>query len=302
MKRTFLCSALMLACSLAAFAADKAPQVRENLLVSTDWLAEHLSDPNLVILHVARNRERYDKEHIPGAHYLAWSDVAVERNGIANEMPDEEALTQLAQRLGIDEKSRIVLYDEEAGISASRGYVAMDVMGLGERAALLDGQFKKWVNEKRPVTSEEPQAEPSTYQPQFDHNKIATFASMKELIDKKRKSPTEAVIIDARSEAQYSGKEPGEGLKRGGHIPGADNVFCMNNVESPENPVFKPAEELQKMYGTAGVEAEKPVVTYCRTGGQASLTYFVLKYLGYEPQMYDGSFSEWSAKADVEVE
>jgi thiosulfate/3-mercaptopyruvate sulfurtransferase len=102
------------------------------------------------------------------------------------------------------------------------------------------------------------------------------------------------VLIDARPVEEYTGTTPGEGIPRGGHIPGASNVFWMQNVVSKENPTLRSAAELRRLYEEAGVQHGRNIVTYCRTGGQASHAYFTLKYLGYEVVMYDGSFFEWS--------
>jgi len=102
------------------------------------------------------------------------------------------------------------------------------------------------------------------------------------------------VLIDARPVDEYTGAKPGDGIPRGGHIPGAANVFWMQNVVSKENPVMRPAAELRRLYEATGVAPDRKVVTYCRTGGQASHAYFTAKYLGYDVVMYDGSFFEWS--------
>ena len=102
------------------------------------------------------------------------------------------------------------------------------------------------------------------------------------------------VLIDARPVDEYTGTKPGEGVPRGGHIPGAANVFWMQNIVSKENPALRSPVELRRLYKEAGVQDGRTIVAYCRTGGQASHAYFTLKYLGYDVVMYDGSFFEWS--------
>jgi thiosulfate/3-mercaptopyruvate sulfurtransferase len=103
-----------------------------------------------------------------------------------------------------------------------------------------------------------------------------------------------AALIDARPVEEYTGAKPGDGVPRGGHIPGAVNVFWRQNLQSRENPVLRSVAELRKLYEEAGALPGRTLVTYCRTGGQASHAYFTLKYLGYDVIMYDGSFFEWS--------
>ena len=109
-------------------------------------------------------------------------------------------------------------------------------------------------------------------------------------------------LVDARPGSQYTGEVPGKGVKRGGHIPGAKNIFWLKNIVGKENPVMRPKSELRKLYETSGISRNKTVIVYCRSGGQASHAYFTLRYLGYDVVMYDGSFFEWSNTEDTKVE
>jgi thiosulfate/3-mercaptopyruvate sulfurtransferase len=115
-------------------------------------------------------------------------------------------------------------------------------------------------------------------------------------------SAPSVALIDARPAEEYSGERPGDGVPRGGHIPGAANLFWMQHVVSRENPLMRPAAELRRLYESAGAAPGRKVVTYCRTGGQASHSYFTAKYLGYDVVMYDGSYFEWSNATDTPVE
>lgn len=288
----------------APVSADAPLRVRESMLVSTQWLADHLKDDKLVILHVAKSREGYDKAHIPGARFLAWSDLAVTRDGVLNEIPAVDVLTATARRLGIDADSRIVLYDEEDAIPAARAYFVMDYLGLGDQTALLDGQFKTWQAEDRPTTAEAPEVTATEWKPKKTHPEIiATLEEMRGLSSAATQPDGQgACMIDARPISNYTGEVPGNGVPRGGHIPGAANVFSGQNVVSDDKPLFRSPEQLREMYAKqGGVKPGEAVVTYCRTGGQASLAYFVTKYLGYDARMYDGSFSQWSSQQDTPV-
>jgi len=119
------------------------------LLVQTGWLAAHLNDSNVVVLHVAPNRTSYDAGHISGARFLPLSDVAVTRNGIPNQLPTVDAMKIAFERVGVGDKSRVVIYGDMSGLFAARAYFALDYLGHGNHAALLDGGLEKWKAEHR---------------------------------------------------------------------------------------------------------------------------------------------------------
>ena len=288
-------SAALLSCSRKpselAQSAPEEPGVRTEMLVSAGWLEGNLGQENLVLLQVADSSADYDKSHIPGALFLRWNDIVVDRDGVTNELPEPEKLTALVQSLGITENSRIVLYDQGEGVQAARAYVTFDYLGLGGVSALLDGQLRKWTAEGRPTNSEVPEVHPSGFVPHFNPAVIASLDEVRKLVES---GETAVCLVDARSPEQYSGKQTGHGSTRGGHIPGAENLPWQLSIVSADYPVLKPADELRKLYSGAGVSPDKPVITYCNTGRTASQDYFVLKYLGYSTRLYDGSFSQWS--------
>jgi len=297
--------ALALAFALPLAVAQKrnaAPRLRASMVVQTEWLASHLEDSNVVVLHVARDRSSYDAGHIPGARFVALRDITVERAGVPNELPPVDQLKTAFERVGVGDRTRVILYGDMQGLLAARAYFTLDHLGQGDRAALLDGGLEKWKSENRPLTREEPQIKPATLTARPNPGILVHFATMKRMSDEAQSANADVVIIDARSLEEYSGQKPGEGVKRGGHIPGAKHVFWMGHLEAKDNPILKPESELRGMYAAVGVRPGKKVVTYCRTGVMASHSYFTLKFLGYEPMMYDGSFIEWSAAADTNVE
>jgi thiosulfate/3-mercaptopyruvate sulfurtransferase len=284
----------------AAFAAPSA--VRTEMLVTTDWLAQHIGDPHLVIIDVAKTRSGYDQQHIPGARLLLWDDLVTVRDGVPNEFPLVEKLADVLRRLGISDQLHIVLYDEEAGLSAARAYVTFDYLGLGEHTALLDGQWKKWRAEERPVSAQVPAVESSTFVPRLRPEVTVPLQVMQDLVwVKSQPTGTGPTIIDARPPEQYTGAEPGEGVSRPGHIPGAAGISWTKNIATADDPVLRPIDELRTLYAGAGVKPDEPVIVYCRTGVQAAHTYFTLRYLGYEAQLYDGSFIEWSKQPSLPV-
>ncbi len=288
--------------SVERTAMERTPSVRTSMLVSTDWLAAHLNDPNLVILHVAKNRQGYDQGHIQGARFVAWSDLAQPRDGVENELPPLADLVQLVRRLGIHNDSRVVVYDEELGVSAARAYVTLDYLGMGDQTALLDGQLTTWKTQGRPLSTCPPTVPASDFVPRARPEVIIHLQQVRDLVQAKMDGvDVHAAIIDARSPANYCGTDPGEGITRGGHIPGAVNVFSNDTLLDTNQPILRPADQLRALYAPANLKPVDQAVTYCRTGGQGSLSYFVLKYLGYDVRLYDGSFSEWSQAADTPV-
>jgi thiosulfate/3-mercaptopyruvate sulfurtransferase len=267
------------------------------LLVQTNWLAAHLNDSNVVVLHVAPNRTSYDAGHIPGARFLPLSDVAVTRDGIPNQLPTVDAMKIAFERVGVGDKSRIVIYGDMSGLFAARAYFALDYLGHGNHAALLDGGLEKWKAEHRVISTAAPAFKAVNLTVKARPELVADLSAMKQIVADKK-----TTLIDARPPDEYSGARAGDGIPRAGHIPGAKNVFWMENLASKDNPVLKPAPEMLAKYEAAGVKRGKNVVVYCRTGVQASHDFFTLKLLGFNPVLYEGSFFEWSNAPGTPVE
>ncbi len=279
------------------------PPVRSEMVVSTDWLAKHLQDPGIIVLHVARERSHYDAGHIPGARFLALNEIVTTVNGVPNELPAAADLEKVFANLGAGDDTRIVLYGEESGLFAARAYFTLDYLGHGERAALLDGGLEKWRAEKRPISTEAPQPKAGRFTAHIQPKVLVQLPMIRDLAHEAATSPSPSVVlIDARPAEDYSGQRSSEGVARPGHIPGAVNVFWMQHLESNQDPSLRPPFDLRKLYQAAGAGPGKKVVTYCRTGIQASHTYFVAKFLGYDVAMYDGSFLEWNRNPDLPVE
>jgi thiosulfate/3-mercaptopyruvate sulfurtransferase len=266
-------------------------KVRSEMLVSTDWLAKHINDPKVFVIHVAADRKHYDDGHLPGARFLSSKEILTTRNGVANELPPVADLQKVFEQLGVGDEGRIVIYGENSGLLAARVYFTLDYLGHGDRAALLDGGIEKWKAEKLMIETQAVKTEPAKFTPRPRPQVVADLNAMRDLswVAANVTAPNVA-IIDARPEEQYLGNQ----TQRSGHIPGAANIYWLSHLVSRENPMMKPSSELSKLYEAAGLKANQKIVTYCNTGMQASHAYFTLKYLGYDVMMYDGSFSEWS--------
>lgn len=288
--------AVVLALAMQTASAQKKqmqPALRAGMVVGTDWLAKHLGDRNLSIIHIAAEKKNYDDGHIPGARFLSIREILVTRNGVANELPPAADLKKTFEKLGIGETGRIIIYGENSGLMAARLYFTLDYLGHGDRAALLDGGLEKWKAEKREVSREDASFQAGAFTPRVRPGAVVEMARVRDLSWQSANiDPAGISLIDARPAAQYSGDDAG-GLQRPGHIPGAVSLYWMQTLTSSESPTLKPVDELRKMYAGAGIKPGDLVVTYCRTGMQASHAYFTARYLGYNVTMYDGSMSEW---------
>lgn len=268
---------------LTAGALCASAAVRSDMLVSTSWLADHLKDPKVVVLHVAANRAGYDAGHIPGARFIAQSEIVVAKNGLPNELPPVADLERVFEAAGVSDDTRVILYSDGSVLPSTRAYFTLDYLGAGSHAALLDGGLQKWTAEKRPVTTEIAMVKAGSFTPKPQAALLADMEAVKGVTMKQGAGMT---LLDARPPADY-GKA---------HIPTALDVDWVQGQVSREDVTLKSEAELRALY--AHVDSSKPVVTYCNSGMQATQAYFTLKYLGYDVKLYDGSMSEWNASGN----
>lgn len=273
-----------------------AAHTTDSLLVSTAWLADRLHDPSLVIIHVG-NRGAYDRGHIPGARFLDYGAFTERRGRLYTELPAPDSLERLLEGIGVSDDSRIILYQpSNHPTMAARLFVTLEYLDLGARTSMLNGGLQAWQAEGRPTSTDSPRVSTGslTVRPRddivVDHGWVATQVE----------TPSVAVL-DARTPEFYTG-EAGITMHafRPGHIPGAGNVPFTTLTDASGR--FKDRATLRTMFAEAGAGPGKRVVTYCHLGQQASLLYFVARYLGYEARMYDGSFEDWSARDDLPVD
>lgn len=278
-----------------------AQKVNKGMIVSTDWLAKNLNA--VVVLHVGQDRKGYDTGHIPNARFLSYSEITTTRDGVPNELAFAENLQKVFTNLGVGNTKKIVLYGEMNGLAAARTFYTLDYLGHSDRIAILDGGLDKWKAEKRKVSTEKFQLQTETFTPKINPKVKITIDEVRDVSwSAINQSPSNFVLIDARPKEEYTGEKSGEGVSRAGHIPGAISVFWLNNhFVSTNNLTLKSEKELRQVYENIGVSSDKTIVVYCRTGGQASHTYFVLRYLGYSVMMYDGSYFEWNKQSDTQI-
>ncbi|HXT62764.1 MAG TPA: sulfurtransferase [Pyrinomonadaceae bacterium] len=276
--------------------AQSETKVRKSMVVSTDWLAIHLNDKSLVLLHVGDKKE-YDAAHIPGAQFIQTSDISTPRgSGLILELPPVDQLKATFEKFGVTDNSRIIVYFGKDWVTpTSRVYFTLDYLGLGDRTSILDGGMPAWIAEKRPVTTEIGSPKTGSFTPRPNPKLVVDAAWVSANVNKPG-----VAILDARDAKFYTGESSGN-MPRAGHIPSAKSIPFGSVVEDATNK-FKSEEALRLIFNQAGVKPKDTIATYCHIGQQASLLYFVAKYLGYDAHLYDGSFDEWSKRPELPVE
>jgi thiosulfate/3-mercaptopyruvate sulfurtransferase len=272
------------------------------VLVSTDWVAEHLNDPNVRLAESNEDVLLYDTGHIPGAVNIDWhADL---NDPLVRDYIGPEQFAELMRRNGITPDTTVVFYGDKNNWWATYAFWVFQLFGH-TNAKVMDGGRMKWVAEGRELTKERPSYPQSDYPvPARDDSKIRAYRD--EVL--KHQSAGKP-LIDVRSPAEYRGEllhmadYPQEGALRGGHIPGARNVPWAR-AANPDG-TFKSADELRAIYEEEqGLKKNDDVIAYCRIGERSSHSWFALKYLlGYDSvRNYDGSWTEWGNAVRVPVE
>lgn len=263
-----------------------------DLLVSTDWLAANLSNPNVRVVDT-RGAARYAEGHIPGAVNLP---VARLDDPTRMSMPlPPDRIAMVFGNAGLANDQTIVLYDDGPGLMSSRLFWVLEYYGH-ERAGILDGGLARWVAENREVTREPTPVQAGTYTPRTQAARLATRDDVKAALGK-----DDVALVDVRSHEEYTGAM--QQAARGGHIPGAKNVDWQAALTGMNVPALKSADELSGMYTAAGATPDKSVITYCQGGMRAAHTYYVLRLLGYDKVAnYSGSWGDWGNDPSLPVE
>ncbi|WP_153396008.1 sulfurtransferase [Ornithinicoccus halotolerans] len=269
-------------------------------LVSTDWLAEHLGEPGLVVLESDEDVLLYDTGHIPGAHKLDWhTDL---NDPLTRDYVQGERFAEVMSARGVTRDSTVVIYGDKNNWWAAYALWVMTLFGH-EDVRLLDGGRTKWVAEGREMTTEAPAVTPSDY-PVVERDD-RTVRAFKDDVMAHLGRP----LVDVRSPGEFSGERlhmpdyPQEGAMRGGHIPGARSVPWARAAN--EDGTFRSREELEAIYQQEqGLDPAEPTVAYCRIGERSSHTWFVLTHLlGFDAvRNYDGSWTEWGNAVGTPVE
>ena len=281
-------------------AVDAASLIKHEVLVSTDWAAQHLGDPSIRIVEVDVDTKAYNEGHMPNAVGWAWDTQLCDT--IQRDIVPKAKLEHLLGASGIDNNTTIILYGDNNNWFAAWAFWQLKIYGHKD-VRLMNGGRKKWIAEGRDLSTDAPSAQTKTYrakEPDF---------SLRAYLPEVQKASGEkaAQLVDVRSPQEFTGEllaPPGlpETCQRGGHVPGARNIPWGKACN--EDGTFKGVEELRRLYQGAGITGEKPVIAYCRIGERSSHTWFVLKYLlGYSNvKNYDGSWTEWGNLVGAQVE
>lgn len=280
------------------------PQDDPKTLVSTDWLAQHLRDPDLRVLDASwflpgsgrDAKAEYQAGHIPGARFFDIDEIADLRSELAHMAPPPEKFISRMRAMGVGDGHQVVVYDGSGLFSAARVWWTFRLMGKKD-VAVLDGGFPKWQAEGREIED----------MPPIVRDRHMTVSRQNQLVKDVTQVAHaaklgEAEIIDARSAARFRGEapEPRQGL-RAGHIPGSTNLPFAEML-NPDG-TMKPPAALKAAFEAIGVDLTKPAITTCGSGVTAAILNLALERIGHRNHaLYDGSWSEWGMYDDLRVE
>lgn len=269
-------------------------------LVTADWLAENLTNPDVRVFEVSVDTGVYERGHIPGAVNLAWHTDLVDT--VRRDIVSSQGLEAILQAAGVTEDTTVVLYGDNNNWFAAWGAWVFDIHGIHD-VKLLDGGRKLWEAEGLPLDTATPEYAASSIDLPDDAAPLrARLVDVLEVVE----GGADVSLVDIRGPKEYSGEifAP-EGVQelsvRAGHIPGAVNFPWGGAVN--EDGTFKSADELKAAFAAIGIDGTKPIITYCRIGERSSHTWFVLsRILGYEVRNYDGSWTEYGNAVGVPID
>ena len=271
-------------------------------LVSTEWVADHLNDPNVRIVESNEDPLLYPSGHIPGAVEVDW--VKDLNDPLRRDYLDKDGFASLASRIGITPDTTVVFYGDKSNWWATYALWVFELFGH-TNAKIMDGGRLKWTTENRELTRDKPSITATSYSaPDRDDSVVRAFRDR--VLDHVNAG---GQLVDVRSPGEYSGETlhmpgyPQEGAIRGGHIPGAQSVPWSRAAN--EDGTFKNSDDLKAIYlEEKGLNPDEPTIAYCRIGERSSHTWFVLKnLLGFQDvRNYDGSWTEWGNSVGVPIE
>ena len=271
------------------------------VLVSTQWVADHLNDPKVRLIEVDVDTSAYDQGHLAGA--AGWNWQTQLQDNVRRDLIDKPTLEKLLSDAGVAADTTVVLYGDNNNWFAAYAFWQLKYYGVKD-VRLMNGGRKKWLEEKRPLTTDAPKMTATSYKATGpDETLRARKEDVFAVLEKKKSG----ALVDVRSVDEFTGKiiaPPGmsETAQRAGHIPGAANIPWSQAAN--EDGTFKSAEQLKALYEGKGVKNDEQTIAYCRIGERSSHTWFVLKYLlGYDNvKNYDGSWTEWGNLVGAPIE
>jgi thiosulfate/3-mercaptopyruvate sulfurtransferase len=276
---------------------------RPDVLVSTDWVATHLTDPSVRIVESNEDVLLYPSGHIPGAVHVDWT--ADLNDQIKRDYIGRAGFEALMSRIGATPTTTVVFYGDKNNWWACYAFWVFQLFGHAH-ACVMDGGRLKWTKEGRPLTRDVPAWPPTKYRAKPRRDAPIRAFQKQVLAHVKAKGQ----LVDVRSPEEYAGTRlhmpdyPNEGALRGGHIPGAKSIPWARAI-NPEDGTFRDAAQLAELYAKSNkLDRTKPTIAYCRIGERSSHTWFALKYLlGFKNvRNYDGSWTEWGNTVGVPIE
>jgi len=272
--------------------------VHPEYLIETDELANIMHDPAVVIID-AEDRRLYQRAHIPGAINIPRLSLADLNTRREKGFPiSQEKAEEVFGSAGIDRDTQVIVYDSGEGPNASGVWFVLRFFGH-EKVRLLNGGFRKWLEERRPVTQEVPRVEKRDFQA-IPHPEMVITSDW--LLKNLKKE--DLLLLDARSFQEYVGEELKGGVARGGHIPGAIHLEWVKVADRKGSKTFKAPSLLEKVFSQRGITRDKEIITYCQTGiGRSTALFFALELLGYKKiRLYTGSWEDWGNDPALPIE
>ena len=276
--------------ALAACSATSTQDEERDVLVSTEWLAEHLDDESLVLLHVAMGHDAMPEE---GATFIDYHAVAIDTDELYTEVPPVPDLEEVFRSVGVSNDNHVIVYGSGSAHLAARVFLTLEYLGHRGRVSVLDGGFEMWTREDRPTASEQAERPEGSFVADVRDDVLMTAEAVAASLE-----DPHVTLIDARPEPEYTGERMGR-ILRGGHLPGAYNLYWEELLVSQEEPRLKDLNVVRARFEEAGASEDGVVVSYCQIGMRASYTYLISRHLGYDARFYDGSWMEWSAKENL---
>lgn len=260
-------------------------------VVTPSWLEQHLDDPSVIVVEIGSSPAA-NHPHIPGARWVPIESIVQREGWPPDELPPLDRLRDAFENAGVGDDGRIILYSANP-LWTTRAWFTLDYLGHGDRAAILDGGFQRWQREKRPIAQERIPRLAKTFTPHPDPTRLVSLAEVRDAASKG------AMLIDARPAQEFHGFRRGANVARRGHIPGAECEPWQSNLAAGGSLLS--ADALRAKYGALIAKDAGRIIVYCRTGMEASMPYFILRSLGYDVALHDGSYTEWARDKSLPV-